>query len=278
MNDLVVVHGRAGKMSKIDRYQWKAKDAPGELKILSKHLLRVCDQYQRPPLQNKVVRIASAWSWIAFGALVVGERAGEYFIIDGEHRHQAALKRSDVDLLPCVVFQTESVAQEAAGFLGANTERKPVSSHDKFRASVAADDEIAKKMESILRRHGISLSRHPSTARQMKSVSSLLKMTADDSNGLEIVLSVAAAISGEKPITEILLQGLFYIHKNANEGLTGRILKRVYAVGAARLVDGAKRAAAYYARGGAKVWADGMLTELNKNLQHKFELLSKDSP
>lgn len=67
------------------------------------------------------------------------------------------------------------------------------------------------------------------------------------------------------------------MNSNIDGGLNDRRLsKRLMEIGAQRLLDGATRAAAFYARGGPKVFADGMLQEINKGLHGKFQFASKD--
>ena len=83
-----------GNKDKIERYDWKLLDQPGELRMLNKKVLRVDEQYQREATEPKVKEIARAWSWLACGALLVAERDGVYFVFDGQHRALAALRRS----------------------------------------------------------------------------------------------------------------------------------------------------------------------------------------
>lgn len=79
------------------------------------------------------------------------------------------------------------------------------------------------------------------------------------------------------PVHEKLLSGLWYMNGQIEGGLNGRKLSnRITEIGAKRLLDGATRAQAFYIRGGPKVFADGMLQEINKGLHNKFTFASKD--
>lgn len=51
-----------------------------------------------------------------------------------------------------------------------------------------------------------------------------------------------------------------------------RLFDRLKAIGAPRLVEGANKASAFFVRGGAQVWARGMLEEINKGLRNRFEM------
>lgn len=117
MSKMETVNIGASKLtSKIDRYGWTVKDKPGEMKMLHKSVLKVHPSYQRHALKQKIASIASSWSWVAAGAIIVGERGGEYWVIDGQHRVLAAHNRADIDKLPCIIFVTDDVKQEARGF------------------------------------------------------------------------------------------------------------------------------------------------------------------
>ena len=74
-------------------------------------------------------------------------------------------------------------------------------------------------------------------------------------------------------VGEKLLDGVWYIHRHVAGGLSdARLSRRLRDIGPRRLTESAIRAAAYYARGGAKVFASGMIEEINKNLRSKFTL------
>jgi len=278
MTEMNIAFGKESKLSKVARYGWIVKDRPGLQTVLSKALLTVDPQYQRHDSLDqsiasaKVQRIASRWSWIALGVITVAEREGSFLVIDGANRVLAARRRSDIDLLPCIVFQTKDAAQEASGFLDANTERKPVSSVDKYKAALVAGDQSAINVRNRLINHNLTLDRNGRAPRSLKSIALLMRLEHDNPGALESALSVISKMVSDCPVREIMIDALVYLDLNVEGGINGKLEKRVIAVGSDRLILGAKRAAAYFSRGGAKVWATGMLDEINKNLQHKFEL------
>jgi hypothetical protein len=264
-------------VDKTKRYGWVTKDIPGELTILHKDKLQVHPAYQRDVIPNKVKEITANWSWVAAGAIVVGERGGEFWIIDGQHRVLAAKRRSDIDCLPCLVFQTESVKQEAIAFLDLNAGRKPVSSIAKFKAMTAADDQVACAVNDVLSSLGVSVASHAKKAREMNGVAWCIKKAKENVEKFEIVMRVAVDISGDTPIKERLLDGLWYINEKLPGGITEkRFYDRLHSVGAKRLIEAANRSAAYFVAGGAKVWATGMMDEINKGLHRKFSLTDSD--
>lgn len=272
MSEMATVFGKQSQtITKVERYGWTVRDAPGEMMSLSKHLLQVHPAYQRHAIDSKIKMIASSWSWLACGAVIVGRRGGEYWVIDGQHRVIAAKSRSDIDCLPCLVFETVSVEQEARGFLDANTGRKPVSSIDKFRASIAAGDEVAIYVDSVFQTLGIVPRSTANKAMEIKSVAWAMNRARENRETFESVMRLAAELCQERFLHEILMDGLYYIHTNCVTNLNNaRLRDRIKKLGADRMIDAAKRAAAYYSRGGARVWAEGILAEINKGLRDKI--------
>lgn len=274
MSEMATVFGKQSQtITKVERYGWTVKDSPGEMMRLSKHLLRVHPAYQRHAIDSKVKMIASAWSWLACGTIIIGKRGGEYWVIDGQHRVMAAKSRSDIDCLPCLVFETGGVEQEARGFLDANTGRKPVSSIDKFRASIAAGDEVAIYVDSVFRRLGVVPRSTATRAMEIKSVAWAMTRANENRDAFASVMELAAELCREITLHEMLLDGLYYIHTNSGISINNtRLRDRLKRVGAVKLIESAKRASAYYARGGARIWAEGMLSEINKGLRDKIVL------
>lgn len=257
-------------LTKIEKYGWVVKDAPGELVSLHKSILKVSPEYQRRSMSQRVLAISASWSWIALGAISVGRRESEFWVIDGQHRVLAALQRSDISNLPCIVFATDSIQQEAQGFLDANTGRKSVSTIDKFRAALVAGDATAKYVDSVLSEFGITPKGSANKPLEIKSLGWAMQRAKDDRDAFRVVVELAAELCQDCMLNEKLLDGLFYIHSYYPTKLENKRLRdRLKKVGALRLIDATTRASAYYSRGGAKVWADGIISEVNKGLHYK---------
>lgn len=127
--------------------------------------LNVDQVYQRSieggPSQTLIRRIAMFWDWSLFHPLAVSRRAdGSLWVVDGQHRLAAARLRSDIYDLPCVVSSYASAADEAASFVAMNVQRRALSALDLFRAAVAASDEHAEAIISLLDRAGLTLAPH----------------------------------------------------------------------------------------------------------------------
>lgn len=266
-------------ITKIAHYNWRVQDKPGEFRMLSKRLLLVDPDYQRHgsgearSSEKQVRNMASAWSWVACGTITVGERNGEYWVIEGYHRVLAARKRSDIDLLPCMVFQTESQAQEAQGFWNANIKRKSIGGHDKYRALLVAEDTSALALAALLRRYDISLVKSGAGPLQTSAAMLLLRLANQNLGALDRTLSVLRTICTEMPLHEALIDGLYYIDTHVECTLAdSRLRDKVEHIGAERLLLAAKRAASIFSKGGAKQWAIGMLEDINKGLRTKHVL------
>lgn len=262
-------------VEKTARYGWVCKDQPGELRMLHKDVLQIHPAYQRAAVKQKISTITAAWSWVSLGALVVGERGGEYWVIDGQHRALAAKRRSDITQLPCVVFQTADVQTEARAFLDLNTGRKPVTAVAKHKAMVAAGDPIATFVQQQCELLGLQINATSSVAGHIKSLAWCVMRATESKDSFARVLAMAAELSAKDNIAvhHRLLEGLWLLHAKCGAGLDDkRLVARLRDKGGRALLDAANRASAYYAAGGGRVWAQGILSELNKGLQRKFTM------
>lgn len=262
-------------VEKTTRYGWITKDEPGKLMMLHKDVLRIHPAYQRDAIPEKVRLITASWSWLSLGALVVGERGGEYWVIDGQHRALAAKRRADITHLPCVVFQTQDVKTEARGFLDLNTGRKPVTAVAKQKALVAAGDEVAAFVQQECDALGLQITSSGWKPGHLKCIAWCVKRASEDREAFRAVLTLGAELSAkdETAVAERVLEGLWVLNARCGNGLEDkRLVRRLREKGARALLEGANRASAYYAQGGGKIWAQGMLSEVNKGLQHKFSL------
>lgn len=274
------VKGVVKGIDKVARYGWTIKDAPGTLTMLHKDVLQVHPAYQRDLIEQKVRQITAEWSWIACGTLIIGKRGGEYWVIDGQHRAMGAKRRSDIQQLPCLVFETESVKQEAQGFLDVNTGRKPITSTGRHKAMVAAGNDTAAFVQSQLDQLGITIRSKAERAGDIKCIGWCMKRASEDRDRFTRVLRLVADMSNNDGIfiAERVLEGVWILDSKCGDGLSDkRLVQRLKDKGAKVLLDAAGRAAAFYSAGGGKVWAEGMLNELNKGLHRKFTFIPSEA-
>jgi hypothetical protein len=93
---------------------------------------------------------------------------------------------------------------------------------------------------------------------------------------LDRVWPVAVAAAHGAPIKERVLDGLCWAEARMPEGKSlskNPYRDRLIWLGMDKLGDAASKAAAYYARGGARVWAAGIVEVLNRNTRsNRLEL------
>ncbi len=264
------------KISKVDRYGWEMKDAPGKFLMIHKNKLEIDDSYQRDTesTEKKIGTIASNWSWTAFGAISVAYRNGRFYVIDGQHRMLAARRRIDITSVPCMVFSTSNAKEEAQGFLDSNTLRKAVTAASKFKASIVTEDEVAIAAARLVERSGRVVS-NSSGAGTIGCIARVQRLLQTDAKALDVVWPLLVGLCHGHPLHERLLDGLFYIQKRMPEhqSLSDKDWsKRLFKCGYEKLLGGANRAAAFKGAGGAKIWADGIVDEINRGCRNKLEL------
>ncbi|BDD88721.1 DUF6551 family protein [Desulfofustis limnaeus] len=263
-----------GGVDKTKRYGWSFKDEPGELVYLNKNDLCICDSYQRGINNRHVSKITREWSWLSCGALTVGYRSGRYWVIDGQHRLMAAKRRSDIAKLPCLLFLTESTKQEASKFIESNTGISTVTSYDKYRAYVEAEDKVALAVKEIFDALGVEAKRTANKGRQIKSVGWAMKKASKDLDRFQTIMMVCVELCQDVPIKEKILDGLWYIDERLPGGVSEkRFFDRLKQIGPVLLEAAATRHSAFYVKGGAAVWAAGIMEEVNKGLRKKFSFV-----
>lgn len=261
------------KIDKVKRYNWVPLNKMGELCWVNKHDLFVEHSYQRNVDSSKAVNIARDFDWIAFGAILVSRREGGLHVMDGQHRLEAALRRDDISVVPCVVFETMAIEEEAKGFIEINTNRKPLPYFDKHRALVVAGDETAIFVQQVIEEFGGHLTSTSTKAGGIKCLKACYLAANESRQSFRTVIAIALelSIADDTFVNERLFGGLLYIHKNMTGGLNDKkLVDRLKQKGAKTLLEGASRACAFYAKGGANVWAEGILNEVNKGLHKRF--------
>lgn len=120
--------------------------------------------FNRPVRDAHVDRIVSNMNVRAFGAIIVWEREpGEYVILDGQHRVQAARRRGvpqDAKCIPAIVHTDLTLTGAAELFVKLNAS-KLVSAYDKFHALIAAKEPRAEDLNRIVVYHGLKIGSTP---------------------------------------------------------------------------------------------------------------------
>ena len=99
-------------------------------------------------------------------------------------------------------------------------------------------------------------------------------LAAKDMQRLRRVFALAAQVYGESAITSRIVDALFYIDTFLVEGSvqSPRFRSRLISAGPRALENSMAQASAFYARGGDKVWAKGIMELVNKGLRQRFSM------
>lgn len=264
-----------GSIDKVHRYHWSTVDQPGVLKHIHKDELLIDDTYQRDPITTKITEITARWSWIAAGVLSIGQRGDKYYVIDGQHRLLAAKRRSDITTLPCIVFQTQTIEEEAKGFLHVNSNRKPVAAFEKHKAETVIKDPIVLQVEQVLKDVGIRLTKTCSRPRDVKAINLLKAQCGRNRAQFTTIMQCAATVCHDTAVSVNLLKLFWYLHENIDipNGLGNeRLVARLEQLGGRAL-----ELAIQHARGVApnptpRFIAEGVMSAINKRLRDKFKL------
>lgn len=131
------------------------KRSIGELKMIPIDRLVVEHGYQRQLSANALARMGK-WDWSLCSTLSCCADNGKFHVVDGQHR-LALAKEYGVKALPCYVFSSDSVADEARAFAAIQMQRRAVLPVEYLRALVAAGDSDAMNIEAIALANGYRL-------------------------------------------------------------------------------------------------------------------------
>lgn len=260
---------RGKDIDKKDKYQWVTVDEPGVLYEANKHELKVDSTYQRSMVnESRIASICQQWSWIACGTLTIAERNNkEFWVIDGQHRVLAAMRRSDIQDLPCLVFASDSAEQEALAFYRANCIRGSVSPFDKLRALLAASDQSAIDAVHLMEAQGYRPSTSDSS-NTLRCISAFTNAVKSNRQVLERVWPMVAQLHDTLSIRRTVFAAFIYLGKFGNEDIASEEWqKRVLRAGLHNIENSISRACAAYVKGGTKVYAQAVLEVINKGVR-----------
>lgn len=260
---------RIGETPKRERFGWKTVDKPGEFALIDKNQLQVDDSYQRKHKHQKVLKLAQAWSWAACGTIIVALREdAEWFVVDGQHRVLGAKLRDDIKLLPCMVFDMDSLPEEARAFINANTNRKAMTMVDRFRALIKADDHKALVISELVASAG-RVVQSGSNARSFTAVDALNRCLQEDEQTMRRVWPLINEVCGtNNKITQSLIMGVWYLEKRLRPGeslVTTRWRERLLQVGHDAIMQSIEATAIFLGGSrGRRTCALGVAQAINK--------------
>lgn len=264
---------------KIQKYQWADPGDPGKLLWIPKRDIEIDHRYQRAADNKKATRLAADFDWTVFGVLIVGEReSGKYFCAEGQHRLLAAWKRSDITKVPCMVFQSRGAKDEAMVFVGTNVNRKPVPSFAKYKALLMCGDETAVAIRKLAEKVGRRVEGYSSKG-TISCVTLLMKLMKSNPVALSAVLPIASTMCEEEGVPDRLIDALVYIEAHLPQGQSlsnNPWRRRLETMAPEAALRSMASAAAFHARGGAKVWAAGLLNQINKRMRKRLSLVGAE--
>jgi hypothetical protein len=113
-------------------------------------------EYQRPTNDRQVEKIAQTFDPVKAGLIVVSERDGMLFLVDGAHR-VAAMRKMQVNICPAVVLQGLTAEDEADYFRKQGENTRPLSTYDRFKAGLVANDPVCIEIDAIVKQNSFAL-------------------------------------------------------------------------------------------------------------------------
>lgn len=140
-------------------------DAYPEVLYASPFDLFVDETYQRNLSERsmKLIRtLITDWSWRKFKMPnVVRTDDGRLHVVDGQHTAIAAASRDDIDKIPVMVIQAETIRDRATAFVGINRDRISVTPYQIFKAEIAAENVDAIGLSNIATEYGVTFLAQP---------------------------------------------------------------------------------------------------------------------
>jgi hypothetical protein len=129
--------------------------------------------YQRLLNAQRVDEIARDWNPKLALELIVSERPdGTFYLLDGQHRVEA-MRRRGIGSWRCLIYVGLTPDQEADLFVELQQKRRSLSAIDLYRAGLKGNDEIAKAIDEIVRRHGFHVARGGGSTGAITSVDAM---------------------------------------------------------------------------------------------------------
>lgn len=260
------------------------KNEPGVMMRIDKNLLHIDPQYQRKINEKQVARYVANWNWVSCGVLEVSQRpnAGNYFVIDGQHRHKAAMYLSAVTDLPCIKFELDTVKDEAIAFLAANVERRMPTIDDQFKALLMAGDPIAKAMFELADSHSRVIGNaHDGT--HVQCLSTFANLMRQNRAALERIFPVIAELARGQPMPAKLLRAFHWLERCMPRGESladDRWRSRIVSerVGYTAIMEQIRQLSRIDPHGQSRAYATGLLRAINHGLRQPLHIINIEQP
>lgn len=135
--------------------------------------LCVDEGYQRNLSRSSIkliTRVVQNWNWSHFKApiCVKDEEQNVFYVVDGQHTAIAAASHPNIDRIPVMIVDAESVADRARAFISHNRDRIAVTPMQMHVSAVASGDAEAAAVDAVCAQAGVRLLRMPPSQGQYK--------------------------------------------------------------------------------------------------------------
>lgn len=207
---------KGGVANKAERYDWIKPGDRGRQRMVLVDDLKIDHSYQRTEVGNRnTLAIAREFNWVAFGAIVVMERAnGNKYVVDGQQRLLAVQKRGDIRMVPCVLFKSDGREHEARAFIALNVGRKPVTAVVKFIAGVRAGLNPETQIAEWLATQGLTVMADGKDVNGVDFPTCLMQTWKLDAKATQESLVIQRGINGPVPLHSTCHKGIWWLLHN----------------------------------------------------------------
>lgn len=264
------------QVPKREKFSWAQPSDPGVFLMVKKQDLNIDGAYQRDAVsETKVREIASGWDWRLFGTLSVILRPDQtLWVYDGGHRCRASFLRDDITELPCMVFEADSIIDEAKAFLGTNMLKTFVSAYHKHKAGVLSGEPLSQATQAIIEKHGYTTG---STNRKtdFAAINTLRQLVQENAELADRAFGACAEIASKHgdEIPGEVLKALFRCQSKLGDRVNifaGELFEKLCRESMPGIDSAIRREKAIVGKGGAVVGAKAVLDLLNKGKHRKI--------
>lgn len=243
--------------------------AKSEIKEVLLNKVQVDISYQRQVSDDLVDKIADDWDIVASELVLISNRGtrdaegpvkGGLFVVNGQHRCKAAVKRGHDRIWARVIDlrHVEDPAQVEAGFRLKTNVRMGDRPLERFKAQIRAGDEESLAIVKLLSRFDTEVNMVPTIDSGINCISTIEALyRVDDGGLLQEVLEVirdAYGYVGGKNVSAALLKGIaWFINRHAEESDRGRMCEKLSLIGVPALD---RRARAHQSTMGGALWTN----------------------
>lgn len=189
--------------------------------------LRIDAAYQRDISARSVKLIremVATWDWRNYSPPVVTKAPnGRYVVIDGQHTAIAAATHPKIKLIPVMVVEADTIADQAKAFIGQNTNRVGMTHLQLFKAAVVAGDEDAVTVQQVCDRARVEICLNPFVnpkPRRTMATSAIKALARKRGAMVARQILEAVADSDLTPIGAIHLRAAEILVRDLEEALT----------------------------------------------------------